>query len=331
MKRFQLSVVISALLLTVVISACSPAQASIISVGFQPLSGNQAGHWLLASTPTPNSDLPGEPVYLAAQVSPECDTGAVYRPGRLLAIRNGCDQWSGNMIERPFNASGEMYMPELDIAEARMGADENWLFWRVDMYPDVNEEPQSVRIVIELDTDQDGRGDAAIEILPALITASKWQTTGIGLLLDENNDVGGLKPIIPDNTNLKGNGYEAPGTAELFVRQANMGMSFEVALSVDYFSTEKINLGWWVWAVPVSTELTSFDLVDSLTADELYSADNTCMMIYGEKPKSEFINQCFKTVQAGNKKSGGCVQGAKPSSDTCWIWIPQDCKWQCFN
>jgi hypothetical protein len=308
--------------------------SSLFMVGFAPVFSVQAGsNDRLAALDTSSADKPGEPVYLANQLGPECDTGVVYYQGKALVPRNGCDSWTSNLLERPFNKDGKNYIPELDLTDVQMGMDEYWFYWKIKRYPATSQTPPEVSLVIELDTDLDGRGDFAMTVQPAQVAGTGWQKEAGRLLEDQNNDIGGSKPIIPDNPVITGNGYDTVKKADLWVRTSNLGLTMEFALPATFFESDKINFGWWAWALTTSVEMDQFDLVDCTTPSELYGVDNTCMLIYGDRPKNEMVNQCFKTSQqtGGKGKAGACVQGPKPSADSCWIWMPADCKWQCFN
>lgn len=306
--------------IVLMVAAVSFSQASATSNRIDELQSTPAG-------------MPGEPRYLADQLGPECDTGVVNYPGRKLGPRNGCDDLSINFLERPFSVDGLTYIPELDLTDVQMGADETWYYWKVMRFPEASQREQTVHLVIELDTDLDGRGDFALEVRPGDLTGSNWQKEGVKLFEDQNNDVGGLKPIMPDGATVKANGYDVQKEMDVWARSSNLGLSVEFALPIAFMGEESPNFGWWAWAVPGEIELHQFDLVDNTSAEALFGVDNTCMMVYGGKPKTDLANQCFKTTQksGGKGKSGGCVQGAKPSSDSCWIWMPADCQWQCFN
>ncbi len=330
MNRLVGKVLFVSLVLAFALSACAPASASMLGVGL-PL--EYTGY---LSSGMLDADLPGEPVYLESQVVPECDTGVFYVPGKMLQRRNGCDSWSTNQVERPFTADGKVYLPELDITDAQMGSDKTWFYWKVNLYPFANGKPQPTHILVELDVDNDGRGDTALELDPGALKTDGWQSTGLRILEDRNHDNGGLKPVLADPTTANGDGYETVATSgSLWARPLQSGFGYELALKADYFTKEKLTLGWWVWTVGASLELKEFDLVDRYGPTELYGLDNTCMMMYGEKTTKQFTNQCYKAGETNIKKkegsgsSGGCVQGPKPSTDSCWLWY--NCAWVCFN
>lgn len=78
------------------------------------------------------------------------------------------------MLERPFSPDGKNYIPELDLTDVQMGLDEQWFYWKIKRYPAASQTPPEVYLMIELDTDLDGRGDVAITVQPSQVSGAGW-------------------------------------------------------------------------------------------------------------------------------------------------------------
>jgi len=136
----------------------------------------------------------------------------------------GADKYTKDMYERPMgNGSGaKAYFPELDIITTQIGADATYFYFRINMYP-TNPTPNSVTPVTGLpymytwEINFDGAdvgGDARADIWVIAenpngnLSTSAWSDKGVQVYLDNNDDVGGTLPLVPQGPTGAGDGYE---------------------------------------------------------------------------------------------------------------------------
>ena len=110
----------------------------------------------------------------------------------------GGDDFIHNLYERPFNAQTmDIFFPDLDLREGRIGPGEPWMFITIDLYglrPETNVLDGAYSL--ELDLDVDGRGDWLFEARDPI--SETWTVTGVRVWEDTNNDVGGDTPCYTD-------------------------------------------------------------------------------------------------------------------------------------
>jgi hypothetical protein len=143
-------------------------------------------------TPTPTIEHvmhPSEP--------PAADTYVTDLSSKSLAAerRAIADNFGKNLFERPFTSQVMDYQPYLDITKTELAYAAPWFYVTLFLEgePPV---PVTATYGIELDLDEDGRGDWYISGL--VPEGSDWTTDGVRAWTDTNNDVGGANPINAD-------------------------------------------------------------------------------------------------------------------------------------
>lgn len=276
----------------------------------------------------------------------DCNTGRRAGAGVRLELNPTCDRWNAGEVERPMDASGEAYLPWLDILRVEFGADDLWHYARIQTAAadDAAARPDRT-YAIEIDLDLDGRGDLLIVAQrPNRADDDAWSVAGVQVWLDENHDVGG--PILAArDEGATGDGFErlifdqgrgddpdlawarlapdAPGVVEIAFKQELLGGAPAFA--------------WWAWAA-ASIDPAVFDFVDAFGPDELYALDNTCAWIYGRTTQT-VPNRCPAISDPPTPTSpapaGACApppEGcAAKYGDPCYLWIQQWCECVCFN
>ena len=294
-----------------------------------------------------HQDVPGEPVYTQS-LPGECNTGYNYdNPG--FAVKEPCDSWSINLLERPVSADLSEFYHYLDILDAKAGGDNEWIFFQIDLFgagsPD-GAEP--VIYYIELDNVQNGRGNFLVSVTNQDLYETAWSVAGVQVYEDQNEDVGGDIAIRPDGS-YEGNGYDT------LLFDAGQGADPDLAwarrdpshVNQIEFAVKSSLLGenksfmWWAGAVQGEFNAQSFDFVDSTSETELFPIDTTCGWIMGTEMNYN-IRKCYIAPEPteGPTNSSAptppdediCVQPPHPDPENnCWIWFEDQCEWVCFN
>jgi hypothetical protein len=305
-----------------------------------------------APTPIVHTLIPGEPVYLLAQLISDCTIGNGVTVGdetagsKPVVLSTGCDQWTYNKIERPFENTFTNYAPQSDISKAQVGYDDTWFFAQVFTYYGEIVEPQPMdgTYGIELDLNLDGRGDI---LILASQPGEEWDVAGVQVWRDDDNSVGAETPVIADEGNPNG-GYDEmifdagvgndPDLAWARISPTDpnaVQIAFKRSLGGE---KNKEQFSWIMWAGLIDFTPTDFDYVDTFTRDELYQLDNTCSWTYGV-PLQGLPNQCGIRVvekeRIGNNNPPGCVQPPVPDRSNCYggagfyFWDANACEWVC--
>ncbi|MGD8456334.1 MAG: hypothetical protein PVF83_08125 [Anaerolineales bacterium] len=302
------------------------------------------------SVPITHTLIPGDPIYLLAQLISDCTIGN----GVTVAVEDtdseqvilspGCDRWDYNKIERPFEDTLTNYTPQSDISKAQIGYDDDWFFAQLFTYYGEVVEPQPMNGTygIELDRDLDGRGEI---LILASQPGEEWDVSGVQVWKDNDTTVGAETPVIADEDNPDG-GYDEiifdagvgddPDLAWARISPTDpnvVQIAFKRALGT---ATDKEQFSWIMWAGLIDFVPTDFDYVDTFTRTDVYALDNTCSWTYGV-PLQGFPNQCGIQVEEkpGTPGSGGCVQPPAPDPLQCyggagfWFWDANACEWYC--
>jgi hypothetical protein len=153
------------------------------------------------TVPIVHTLLPGElPAAWLSEIT-DRDSSA-YAPEHRT---NGGENFNGNLYERPFNANSmDIYFPDLDITQARLFRDSQWVFVSLNL---VGQNPSGGLLGnygVELDLNVDGRGEV---LVMAARPGASWSTDGVRAWQDDNHDVGAAQPIQTDGP-VNGDGYE---------------------------------------------------------------------------------------------------------------------------
>lgn len=239
------------------------------------------------------------------QIVTDCNTGAHVTPNELIQPPIGCDSWNTNRYERPFNAdSQDEYIPDLDILEAELGTSAGWFFLRLEIF-DLREGEDNPlgTYAIELDLDQDHRGDVLILAKKPMADSGKWQVAGVQVWEDSNQTVGNKKPAVADHPFDEG-GYDNllfdeggnspdPDLAWSRFVPGNPPV-VEIAFKSSLINNDDIFI-WWVWAQQ-SMQPNDMDYHDAIKhqdagdiylglpyypSNEINRTDNTCRALWG--------------------------------------------------
>jgi hypothetical protein len=305
-------------------------------------------------SPDPTSAIvhqtqPGNPVFTQS-ISSECNTGYNFSSASYR-IQPPCDSWDINLLERAVSADFSQFYQYLDILSARTGLSNGWIYFGIELFgAGVPADGVDLTYFVEIDRDQNGRGDVLISATNLDLYGSDWTTTGVKAFLDLTGDVGGITAVRADS--LPGaDGYETmvfdDGKGDdpdlVWVRR-NPGRfnQVEFAIKTDLLNRD-VNFMWWVGALRGGFDPQVFDLVDSQDSASFFEIDTTCGLVYGRE-EAYNIKKCYvapiptPTVHVQSQQATAeateevCVQPPHPDpQNNCWIWFPEECEWICFN
>lgn len=245
----------------------------------------------------PHHHFPRQPGAAKVDVEDEsCASSSSQQAAPALSER-----YDVNLFERPFTQNNAVYLPDVDIEKAEFSSDD--IFYYAAIYlnnVDSSTQTLDANYGVELDTDQDGRGDYLIWTNPPKST--KWSINYVSVYIDVNNDVGSKTPLHCDAPS-SGNGYETnifnrdnftdADTAWSRISPANP-KSVQIAFKRDILDTQSFL--WAVWADKGLNDPGKFDYNDVYVDEEagsslendtnypikaIFSVDNSCRMLYG--------------------------------------------------
>ncbi|MDK2981739.1 MAG: hypothetical protein PWQ55_2086 [Chloroflexota bacterium] len=218
-----------------------------------------------------------------------------------------------NLYERPFTSQEMVYQADLDITTVDFGpSDDGFYYFTIRLYG-MNSEGGGLKGLygIEFDRTLTGRGDLLVTVKDP---QKEWSMEGVTIYLDDNRDVGGLKPIEAES-GFNGSGYdstlEMDAEKNAFARidpkdgnAVQFAISFPVVGAVDQFL-------WGAWADNGLMDPTRFDYNDSMGPTEagspirgnyypvkgLYNLDNTCRLPFGLEQTGLIAGMCKIGVQ----------------------------------
>ncbi len=299
-----------------------------------------------------HKEQPGRSVF-NKQLLEECNTIYSFTKN-MLWIGAPCDSWATNLLERPVSADLKIFYDYLDILSSRIGTDGRWIYGSLDLAgPGAPDDGVSATHFLELDIDQNGRGDFLVAVSNMDVPSNDWSVVGVSVWKDGNGDVGGPTPVRSDTTS--GDGYETlifdSGIGEdpdlcWARRPVESPSQIHIAFKLSMLEGKNSFL-WWAGALRGEFNPGQFDLVDTQLSSEVYEIDTTCGTVfgseYGYNAKKCYV-QAAPTAKPDEKPgklpgttASGCPSptSPKPSNDPCWIWIEDaydyECEWVCFN
>ena len=303
---------------------------------------------VVTAEPVVHTNVPVNAVF-SKQTYEECNTFHNFNMGTVM-VGAPCDNWGTNLIERPVSADLKTFYGYLDILSSSFGTDYEWFFGNIEVYEaGMPDDGADVTYFLELDVDQDGRGDYLVAVTNLGLDAAEWTVDGVRVWKDTDGDVGGPTAIRPDTTT--GNGYETllfdsgqgddPDLAWAR-RRPDTPNHVQFAFKTGMLEG-KNSLMWWAGAMRGTFDAGQFDFVDSQAADALFEYDNTCGWVFGSETGYN-VKKCFvplaPTAKPGEdpvKVSGKCPNPTPPppNDDPCWDYMVDEydyhCEWVCNN
>lgn len=213
------------------------------------------------------------------------------------------DQYKENIYERPFTAESMEYRGEIDITRAELKVGESWVIVSIFLAVDLPE-TGSMKYGIEIDVDENGRGDYLIQTW--LPRSTEWSVSGVQLYTDTDGDVGGEYGMYMDTPNQSLTGYETiifdsgnGDDSDLVWSRLNPDESKSLQIAFKYDLIGPTGYMWSVWADEGLNSPSFFDYHDRFSAEAagspypgsplypikaLYMIDTTCRSYYGFTP-----------------------------------------------
>lgn len=256
---------------------------------------------------------PGEPGWVS-QWWLDTDSSTTASQNRA----NGGENYNQNLLERSFTAQDMTYRPDVDLNKVELSDDDTFYYFMLHLNGVHTETGMLYAFYgVELDLSKDGRGDLLLWARGDGNTA--WNITDVYVYNDENNDVGGSRPMLADAPSSGLNGYE-----KALFSPENLSDPDAAWKRVDPSDSSVIQLAikkslmnnagtfmWSAWADDGVIDPAKFDYNDQFTLSEagspisgaadyplkaVYLADNTCRLAYGYEPTGDEINLCQKAV-----------------------------------
>lgn len=250
----------------------------------------------------------------------DCNTGRRNASNADPLVAPDCDSWGLNRYERPVNERDE-YLPEVDIIMVELGQDSEWIYVKISLFMENTPVPDLTgSYALEIDLNLDARGDLLVLVNnPAAIGSEEWGVAGVQVWSDENQDVGAVTAVLPDDSQ-GGDGYETmlfdSGLGEdpdLAWARVNPEDPNVVELSFKKSILKgKTVFAWWALTSAGPFDLAGFDFNDSYGEEGFTGLDSTCAWMFGQAPIN-LPNICptISVPAAEPKHSGG------GSPDTC--------------
>jgi len=332
MRKYNIFVAV--LSTALIISACTAPSAEVSeSAGEIPVTGGEAQADSDAVAPpevveeAPAAKAPditiSAPDDLPASIRTLKDSDSSLRASEKRVLSG--DNFNKNLFERPFTSQEMVYQPDLDIITVDFAEDELFFYFTVRMY-DVH--PESGALTgsygIEFDRTLTGRGDLLVFTEDPNIG---WSSQKVTIYIDENVDVGGPQPLIPD-TGFEGSGFEGvrimQGGEAAFARlDPNDPRAIQFSISRRLLGDPRQFL-WGAWADNGLNNPSAFDYNDLMRFAEagspfrdnkeypvkdLFNVDNTCRLPYGFPQSGGNIpGMCINTPPPAEDKPGGCQE-----------------------
>lgn len=263
---------------------------------------------LKAAPPGEHQTRPGEPPPAQATLW-DRPTGQDLQPGQPVVPQGG-DTYTRNIYERPFvENTQDTYFPDLDITEARLSLDAQWVYVTIVLYglhPDVGFPQGSYGV--ELDLDRDGRGDLLVWVERG-VQSTEWADTRVAVYVDADEDLGAARACLPDAP-FNGTGYERLLYYEARGEDPDLawarwvpGERPVVQLAFKRTLLEgRDQFTWWVWADGKLNWPAAMNFHDSIPfpnagspypdhplfpARAIARVDNTCRGAFGFEPTDE--------------------------------------------
>ncbi|MEI8131767.1 MAG: hypothetical protein WCG34_05000 [Leptolinea sp.] len=282
---------------------------------------------LPTETPTPSQTPQPPTATFTATAIPHVLKPADVPPGRISWMWDrdsstsasqhqpgGGDDYSKNLYERPFSANTqERYYPDIDIQESALSFDTTWIYVAITVKsPDPQSNTLDGQYGVEIDLNQDGRGDV---LITAEQPGTDWSTDRVKAFKDTNLNVGNKYPIKSDPPQT-GDGYET------LVFDQGIGQDADIAwarrstsnASVVWIAFKKALINsdmqfmWGAWAERMVKNPVWMDYNDHFTYDEAGSPLPGLPKYYPMKALAELDNTCRWTVgfQGTGQEPGIC-------------------------
>jgi hypothetical protein len=261
-------------------------------------------------TPEPHvvvhQDLPGEPWEIVSTYLTDYNSSDYKEEGYTYG-----EDFNVNRLERPFTSENMEYRGYLDIIRVNLKNMGDWFYVIIYLAEDLPESGE-VRYGIELDMNENGRGDFLI--VTNLPQSPDWSVNNVKIYHDKDGDVGGENALRPDKPDPELTGFEEiifdSGQGEdpdiaWSRRNPDESNSLQIAFKNAFVGFE--GYMWSVWADEGLRAPNYFDYNDYFTIERagspypesplypikaLYLVDSTCRSYFGFTPTGKEPGIC---------------------------------------
>ena len=231
---------------------------------------------------------------------------------------NGGDYLNQNLLERSFTAQEMTYRPDVDLSRVEISQDNTFYYFVLHLDGvHAGNGMLSAFYGVELDLDKDGRGDLLLWARGDGSTT--WNIKDVFVYSDENNDVGGIRPMLADAPSSGLDGYEKalfspenlndPDAAWKRVDPSDNTV-IQLAIKKSLMNNASTFM-WSAWADDGVIDPGKFDYNDQYTLAEagspisgagdyplkaIFLADNTCRLAYGYEETSDAAWLCQRAA-----------------------------------
>jgi uncharacterized repeat protein (TIGR01451 family) len=140
-----------------------------------------------------------------------CSAGTpCYLPDANPASGRAVDSYTRDAYERPTSSGSgaSLFYPAVDIVSARVGYDAQWIYYRIDLFgTEANGLPYFY--AFEINYDADVPYDMVVQVeAPTAKVGTTFGSSGVMAWMDQNNNVGAQRPLLPDGPGNSAGGYE---------------------------------------------------------------------------------------------------------------------------
>jgi len=330
-RNFLFRNLLAVSLAAILIAGCATAPEMAMEV---PVTGSEAETESMAEADSESMDAEpsaaeaemAEPLMMPVMDVPSSERTLQDSDSSLRAYENRVlsgDDFLKNLYERPFTSEEMVYQPDIDIRTVDFSQDEQFFYFTITL-GGMNPEKWGLNGLygIEFDRTLTGRGDLFVRTTaPA---GTDWSADTVTILKDENGDVGGPRPLIPD-TGFSGSGYD--GTIDLAGNASAMArispedtLAIQIAVSRELLGNPE-QFTWGAWADNGLRDFGMYDYHDNFGLSEagspfrdnpdypinaLYNVDNTCRLPYGAPQMGSTIpGVCISLPPVEEKEKDG--------------------------
>lgn len=231
------------------------------------------------------------------------------------------DSYRLGNFERPFTQDTMDYKKENDLLEISLSEDDDFYIFSLKIVGPGEDGFPSATYGIEFDTDYDGRGDVLLFAKGGEF--ADWTIDGVMVLRDSNDDVGGSRPVLPDND--EGDGYdevlfspEVLNDPDAAWQRIDPGNGNIIQLAIKKGMVGGSSFFWKAWADSGLADPAKFDYNDSFSEAQAGSATKNSEF-YPVGQLSLMDSTCWVAYkfQASGKELGGCYQLQPTSVPNC--------------
>ena len=256
-----------------------------------------------APTEIPHTTIPGNPGS-PDQKKDEIDTSNT--AGQKIALG---DSFRLGNLERPFTMDVMEYKKENDLLYLELAEDDDFFIFSLEIVGPGDDGFLSASYGIEFDSDFDGRGDVLLWAKGG--DHPEWTIDDVMVLRDSNDDVGGSRPVLPDNDD--GDGYDEVLFSKEVLNDPDAAWQRLTAMSSSWPSRKAwravSRFFWKAWADSGLADPAKFDYNDTMSEEQAGSPnENSKLYPIGDLNLMDSTCWIAYKYEATGKELGGCYQ-----------------------